>query len=141
MDLQERSRIDMIVLRTKPSIMGLVDDQPDILFFQQFRNLQIPCQDCGMVQATVRCHQCMMSFCQGCFDNNHKVSCTAVSKEMSRAAGLFQDLATATKAARSATSVLPKPTSPQTSRSITRSLCMSSSTAAPITIWPSRVRR
>ena len=39
-------------------------------------------------------------------------------------------LIAATKAARSATSVLPKPTSPQTSRSIGRPNSMSSSTSA-----------
>ena len=54
----ERSRIDQLALRTKPAVNGLQSNQADILFFQQFRNLQIPCQDCGIVQATVRCLQC-----------------------------------------------------------------------------------
>lgn len=70
----ERSRIDQLALRTKPAVNGLQFNQADILFFQQFRNLQIPCQDCNIVQATVRCYQCMQSFCQGCYDNNHKFS-------------------------------------------------------------------
>ena len=43
----------------------------------------------------------------------------------------------ATKAARSATSVLPKPTSPQISRSIGRPLAMSSSTASIAASWSS----
>ena len=43
----------------------------------------------------------------------------------------------ATKAARKATSVLPKPTSPQISRSIGRPLAMSSSTAAIAESWSS----
>ncbi|MNR54623.1 hypothetical protein D3C85_1748450 [compost metagenome] len=42
---------------------------------------------------------------------------------------------TATKAARSATSVLPKPTSPHTSRSIGRPLVMSPITASIAAAW------
>jgi len=68
----ERSRVDVIALRTKPAVCGLVFGQPDIIFQQQFRNLQLPCQDCGVVQSTAKCNQCLQSYCQGCFDNHHK---------------------------------------------------------------------
>ena len=43
----------------------------------------------------------------------------------------------ATKAERSATSVLPKPTSPQTRRSIGRPFCKSSITASMAVSWSS----
>lgn len=68
----ERSRLDILALRTKPSVNGLVFKQPDVLFQNQFRNLQIPCQDCGILQSTLRCEQCVMSFCQACFDSLHR---------------------------------------------------------------------
>ena len=42
---------------------------------------------------------------------------------------------TALKAARSATSVFPYPTSPQTSRSIGRGFCMSASTSSMAFAW------
>jgi len=68
----ERSWLDILALRTKPSVNGLQFKQPDVLFQNQFRNLQIPCQDCGILQSTLRCEQCVMSFCQSCYDNLHK---------------------------------------------------------------------
>eukprot|EP00397_Hematodinium_sp_SG-2012_P024400 GEMP01025413.1.p1 GENE.GEMP01025413.1~~GEMP01025413.1.p1 ORF type:complete len:649 (+),score=139.03 GEMP01025413.1:83-2029(+) len=67
----ERQRLDSLALRTKPSVNGLVFTQPDILFHNQFRNLQIPCQDCNVVQASIRCTQCVMSFCNSCYDYLH----------------------------------------------------------------------
>jgi len=70
----ERQRLDVLVLRTKPSVNGLLFSQPDMLFHQQFRNLQIPCQSCGVMQSTLKCMQCLMSFCQACYDALHKES-------------------------------------------------------------------
>jgi hypothetical protein len=70
----ERQRLDLLVLRTKPSVNGLLFSQPDMLFHQNFRNLQIPCQSCMVMQSTVKCNQCLMSFCQACFDALHKGS-------------------------------------------------------------------
>jgi len=70
----ERQRLDLLVLRTKPSVNGLLFSQPDMLFHQNFRNLQIPCQSCGVMQSTLKCNQCLMSFCQACFDALHKGS-------------------------------------------------------------------
>jgi len=60
-----------LALRTKPSVNGLLFKQPDMLFQKQFRNLQIPCQDCGVLQSTVKCEQCLMSFCTSCYDCLH----------------------------------------------------------------------
>jgi hypothetical protein len=68
----ERQRLDALCLRTKPSVNGLLFRQPDMLFNKQFRNLQIPCQSCGVMQSTLKCNQCLMSFCQACFDALHK---------------------------------------------------------------------
>lgn len=68
----ERQRLDLLVLRTKPSVNGLLFSQPDMIFHQNFRNLQIPCQSCGVMQSTLKCQQCLMSFCQACFDALHK---------------------------------------------------------------------
>jgi hypothetical protein len=70
----ERQRLDLIVLRSKPSVNGLLFSQPDILFHEHFRNLQIPCQSCGVMQSTLKCNQCLMSFCQACYDTLHKGS-------------------------------------------------------------------
>jgi|Transcript_52166 hypothetical protein len=70
----ERQRLDLLCLRTKPSVDGLLFKQPDMLFQKQFRNLQIPCQSCGVMQSTLKCNQCMMSFCQACADTLHKNS-------------------------------------------------------------------
>jgi hypothetical protein len=70
----ERQRLDLIVLRSKPSVNGLLFSQPDLLFHQHFRNLQIPCQSCGVMQSTLKCNQCLMSFCQACYDTLHKGS-------------------------------------------------------------------
>jgi hypothetical protein len=70
----ERQRLDLLVLRTKPSVNGLLFSQPDMLFHQNFRNLQIPCQSCGVMQSTLKCNQCLMSQCQACFDALHKGS-------------------------------------------------------------------
>lgn len=67
----ERGRLDLLVFVTKPSVGGLLFRQPDILFHSKYRNLQIPCQSCNVVQSTVRCNQCLMSFCQACFDLLH----------------------------------------------------------------------
>jgi len=67
----ERERTDLLALRTKPSVNGLLFKQPDMLFQKQFRNLQIPCQDCGVLQSTVKCEQCLMSFCTSCYDCLH----------------------------------------------------------------------
>eukprot|EP00913_Durusdinium_trenchii_P025705 g24123.t1 len=61
----ERQRLDLLCLRTKPSVNGLLFSQPDMLFNKQFRNLQIPCQSCGVMQSTLKCNQCLMSFCHG----------------------------------------------------------------------------
>jgi len=69
----ERQRLDLLCLRTKPSVNGLLFSQPDMLFHKQFRNLQIPCQSCGVMQSTVKCLQCLMSFCGACSDALHKV--------------------------------------------------------------------
>mmetsp|Transcript_23845 Transcript_23845/g.52822 ORF Transcript_23845/g.52822 Transcript_23845/m.52822 type:complete len:586 (+) Transcript_23845:79-1836(+) len=68
----ERQRLDLLAIRTKPSVNGLLFGQPEMLFHQQFRNLQIPCQSCGVCQSTLKCNQCLMSFCQACFDVLHK---------------------------------------------------------------------
>eukprot|EP00933_Yihiella_yeosuensis_P041286 TRINITY_DN35696_c0_g1_i1.p1 TRINITY_DN35696_c0_g1~~TRINITY_DN35696_c0_g1_i1.p1 ORF type:complete len:576 (+),score=84.02 TRINITY_DN35696_c0_g1_i1:109-1836(+) len=68
----ERQRLDLLCLRTKPSVNGLLFSQPDMLFHKQFRNLQIPCQSCGVMQSTLKCNQCLMSFCQSCADALHK---------------------------------------------------------------------
>ncbi|CAE7577572.1 aglB [Symbiodinium natans] len=68
----ERQRLDLLCLRTKPSVNGLLFSQPDMLFNKQFRNLQIPCQSCGVMQSTLKCNQCLMSFCQSCADSLHK---------------------------------------------------------------------
>jgi len=68
----ERQRLDLLCLRTKPSVNGLLFSQPDMLFHKQFRNLQIPCQSCGVMQSTLKCNQCLMSFCQACADSLHK---------------------------------------------------------------------
>eukprot|EP00434_Breviolum_minutum_P027515 symbB.v1.2.024330.t1/scaffold2294.1/size83139/2 len=68
----ERQRLDLLCLRTKPSVNGLLFSQPDMLFNKQFRNLQIPCQSCGVMQSTLKCNQCLMSFCQSCADALHK---------------------------------------------------------------------
>lgn len=70
----ERARLDLLVIRTKPSVNGLLFSQPDMLFHRQFRNLQIPCQSCSVTQSTVKCNQCLMAFCQACFDALHKNS-------------------------------------------------------------------
>lgn len=67
----ERARLDALALRTKPSVNALVFHQPEVLFNAQYRNLQVPCQDCGVMQATVKCDQCVMSFCQACYSNLH----------------------------------------------------------------------
>jgi hypothetical protein len=64
----ERSRLDALCMRTKPSVNGLILKQPDMLFAKQFRNMQIPCQSCGVMQATLRCNQSYMFLCQGCWD-------------------------------------------------------------------------
>lgn len=68
----ERQRLDLLCIRTKPSVNGLLFSQPDMLFHKQFRNLQIPCQSCGVMQSTLKCNQCLMSFCQACADSLHK---------------------------------------------------------------------
>mmetsp|Transcript_87413 Transcript_87413/g.168246 ORF Transcript_87413/g.168246 Transcript_87413/m.168246 type:complete len:616 (-) Transcript_87413:4-1851(-) len=70
----ERQRVDLLCLGTKPSVNGLLFKQPDMLFQRQFRNLQIPCQSCGVMQSTVKCNQCLMSFCGSCADALHKTS-------------------------------------------------------------------
>lgn len=68
----ERARLDLLAIRTKPSVNGLLFSQPDMLFHIQFRNLQIPCQSCGVMQSTLKCNQCLMAFCQACWDTLHK---------------------------------------------------------------------
>eukprot|EP00928_Gymnodinium_smaydae_P071534 TRINITY_DN55094_c0_g1_i1.p1 TRINITY_DN55094_c0_g1~~TRINITY_DN55094_c0_g1_i1.p1 ORF type:complete len:588 (+),score=140.88 TRINITY_DN55094_c0_g1_i1:152-1915(+) len=68
----ERARLDILAIRTKPSVNGLMFSQPDMLFHRQFRNLQIPCQSCGCVQSTRKCNQCLMAFCEACYDTLHK---------------------------------------------------------------------
>lgn len=70
----ERQRLDLVCLRTKPSVDGLLFKQPDMLFHKEFRNLQIPCQSCGVMQSILKCNQCLMSFCQACADSLHKNS-------------------------------------------------------------------
>lgn len=70
----ERQRVDLLCLRTKPSINGLMFAKPEVLFHNEFRHLQIPCQSCGVLQSTLKCNQCLMSFCQACFDAMHKES-------------------------------------------------------------------
>eukprot|EP00747_Dinoflagellata_sp_TGD_P210977 gnl/TRDRNA2_/TRDRNA2_84194_c0_seq1.p1 gnl/TRDRNA2_/TRDRNA2_84194_c0~~gnl/TRDRNA2_/TRDRNA2_84194_c0_seq1.p1 ORF type:complete len:572 (+),score=99.33 gnl/TRDRNA2_/TRDRNA2_84194_c0_seq1:62-1777(+) len=92
----ERQRLDLLVINTKPSVRNLFFSQPDMLFHNQFRNLQIPCQSCGVMQSTLKCHQCLMSFCQPCFDvlhshcqgprKNHKTIQTAVGSMCSTCA-------------------------------------------------------
>jgi len=67
----ERARLDLLAIRTKPSVNGLMFSQPDMLFHRQFRNLQIPCQSCGVMQSILKCNQCLMAFCQACFDALH----------------------------------------------------------------------
>jgi hypothetical protein len=67
----ERARLDLLAIRTKPSVNGLLFSQPDMLFHRQFRNLQIPCQSCGVMQSMLKCNQCLMSFCQACYDALH----------------------------------------------------------------------
>jgi len=75
----EKSRLDVLAFKTKPSVNGLIFKQPDILFHNQFKNLQIPCQDCNVFQSTLKCNQCVMSFCQKCFDSLH-TNCTGPRK-------------------------------------------------------------
>jgi len=58
----ERQRLDLLCLRTKPSVDGLLFKQPDMLFHKEFRNLQIPCQSCGVMQCTLKCNQCLCPF-------------------------------------------------------------------------------
>jgi len=70
----ERQRLDLLCLRTKPSVDGLLFKQPDMLFHKEFRNLQIPCQSCGVMQSVLKCNQCLMAFCQACADTLHKNS-------------------------------------------------------------------
>mmetsp|Transcript_34745 Transcript_34745/g.79689 ORF Transcript_34745/g.79689 Transcript_34745/m.79689 type:complete len:522 (+) Transcript_34745:96-1661(+) len=70
----ERQRLDVLCLRTKPSVNGLLFKQPEMLFHNEFRHLQIPCMSCGVMQSTLKCTQCLMSFCQSCFDAMHKSS-------------------------------------------------------------------
>eukprot|EP00927_Polykrikos_kofoidii_P054841 TRINITY_DN49197_c0_g1_i1.p1 TRINITY_DN49197_c0_g1~~TRINITY_DN49197_c0_g1_i1.p1 ORF type:complete len:636 (+),score=101.10 TRINITY_DN49197_c0_g1_i1:103-1908(+) len=67
----ERARLDLLAIRTKPSVNGLLFSQPDMLFHRQFRNLQIPCQSCGVMQSMKKCQQCLMSFCGACYDALH----------------------------------------------------------------------
>jgi len=69
--VMERERLYTLALRTKPSVNALMFHQPAELFNQQFPNLQVPCQDCGVMQSTVKCDQCVMSFCDACFKNLH----------------------------------------------------------------------
>ena len=68
----EKHRLDLLAMRTKPSVNKLLLTQPDVLFHRQFRNLQIPCTDCGVMQSTVKCNECETSFCDACFDLWHK---------------------------------------------------------------------
>jgi hypothetical protein len=67
----ERERLYVLALRTKPAVNALVFHQAAELFNQQFPNLQVPCQDCGVMQSTLKCEQCVMSFCDACFRNLH----------------------------------------------------------------------
>lgn len=67
----EKERLDLLALRSKPSVNMLIFRQPEMTFHSQFKNLQIPCQLCNVMQSTVKCHQCIMSFCQSCFDSLH----------------------------------------------------------------------
>jgi len=68
----EKARLDQLALRTKQSVNALVFNQPDVLFHSQFRNMQVPCQDCNVMQSTVKCNQCVMSFCDACFKSLHE---------------------------------------------------------------------
>lgn len=59
---------------------------PAVHVIVRFRNLQIPCQSCGVMQSTLKCNQpldisiqvlpsklrCLMSFCRSCADALHK---------------------------------------------------------------------
>ena len=70
----ERQRLDSIAVRIEPSIAMLMVNQSDMLVQGDMRVLQIPCQDCGVFQSSMRCNQCLMSFCDGCYENLHASS-------------------------------------------------------------------
>ena len=70
----ERQRLDTIAIRMEPSIANLMMSQSDMLVQGDMRLLQIPCEDCGVFQSSMRCNQCLMSFCDGCYENLHAVS-------------------------------------------------------------------
>mmetsp|Transcript_79762 Transcript_79762/g.222017 ORF Transcript_79762/g.222017 Transcript_79762/m.222017 type:complete len:581 (-) Transcript_79762:138-1880(-) len=79
----ERARLDLLCLRTKRSVNGLLFSEPDMLFHMQYRNLQIPCQSCGVMQSVLKCNQCLMAFCQACWDAMHKSAMGPRSKHTS----------------------------------------------------------
>ncbi|CEM18311.1 unnamed protein product [Vitrella brassicaformis CCMP3155] len=67
----EKSRIETLALSISPLTQGLLLRQPDVLFHREFRTLQIPCQDCGVFPSALVCRQCLMSFCDNCFQLLH----------------------------------------------------------------------
>ena len=83
----ERQRIDSIALRGKPAVLKLQSTQPDILFHLQFTHLQIPCQDCGLGQSTIHCHQCIASYCESCHSLLHHVGGRSSHTSQPTAAG------------------------------------------------------
>ena len=83
----ERQRIDMIAMRSRPGVSMLVFRQPDVLFHAQFKHIQLPCQDCGVMQSTLHCEQCMQSYCDACFGNLHSRGLRKSHKTHPTAAG------------------------------------------------------
>ena len=75
--MSERHRIDLIALGSRPGLANLQSADPDMIYHQQFRHLQIPCQDCSQAQSTVFCEQCIASFCDACFKLLHRSGCRA----------------------------------------------------------------
>eukprot|EP00921_Rhytidocystis_pertsovi_P026392 GHVQ01042578.1.p1 GENE.GHVQ01042578.1~~GHVQ01042578.1.p1 ORF type:complete len:637 (-),score=87.75 GHVQ01042578.1:472-2382(-) len=87
----ERARLHLLATRLLPDTHGLALQQPTVLFHQQYKNLQIACEDCGVCQSVVSCQQCLMSFCDSCFTllhnksnrSHHVVTKTAIGSECS----------------------------------------------------------
>jgi B-box zinc finger/IQ calmodulin-binding motif len=67
----ERQRLDTISIRFDKSAASLLETQSHVLMKGDVRMLQIPCEDCGMFQSTTRCNQCLISFCESCYENLH----------------------------------------------------------------------
>lgn len=67
----EKARLETLILKRYKNTRSLISTQPDALFNQEFVHIQIPCQSCKLFQSTLRCEQCLMSFCDECFSIMH----------------------------------------------------------------------